>query len=68
MKAADWAPVSVRLPTWLGETQDLPLPLWRDAYEIVRSGDLWTLRVVHGGVLVYQGIGPIELIAEPPPF
>ncbi len=63
-----WAQVSLRVPTWLGNTETLPLPLWRAAYKIAHTDDLWTLRIVHGGMLVYQGIGPIELVDEPLPF
>lgn len=64
----DWRQVYLRIPTWYGSTDDVPLPLWRSMYTVGQEGDRWALRTRHGNVAVYCGIGPIELIDEPPPF
>ena len=63
-------PTILRYPTWYGGMPDeMVLSLEPTAYAVERlDGDRWRVTVRHTGEQLYQGIGPVEVLASPAPF
>ncbi|MFN7155097.1 MAG: hypothetical protein ACK4OE_15540 [Acidovorax sp.] len=63
-------PTLLRVPTWYGGLPDgHVLPLEPTAYQVEQTGpDRWTVTLKHSGEVVYQGIGPVEVVESPAPF
>lgn len=61
-------PTLLRYPSWLvvvAEEQILPLP--PEEYKVT-PGDWWSVRVRSTGELIYNGIGPVDVVRSPAPF
>ena len=53
-------------PTWYGGPPDkLPLPLNPHHYAVQHAGDRTYVAVIATGEVIYQGIGPAEVVAAP---
>jgi hypothetical protein len=63
-------PTLLRYPTWYGGMPDeRVLPLEATAYCVEQvEPDRWMVTVKHTGEVLYQGIGPVEVIESPAPF
>ena len=62
-------PTLLRTPTWLqGMDNEIPLVLPAEEYEIIPKGD--RVQVVERGSrkVIYEGIGPAEVLTSPAPF
>lgn len=62
-------PTLLRTPTWLqGMDNEIPLLLSAEEYEIISSGH--RVQVVERATrkIVYDGIGPAEVLTSPAPF
>lgn len=65
----DWHPTLLRMPSWLGYTEERELPLVADAYEVSKvSDDWWQVKIRRTGETIYSGIGPVEVFRSPAPF
>jgi hypothetical protein len=53
-------------PTWYGGPPDeVTLPLKPHHYEVRHAGDRTFVAVIATGQVIYQGIGPAEVVALP---
>lgn len=62
-------PTLLRTPTWLqGMDNEIPLVLPAEEYEIIPKGN--RVHVVERATrkVVYEGIGPAEVLTSPAPF
>lgn len=61
-------PTLLRMPPWLGFPEERVLPLPPEDYTVEKEGqDWWCVRNT-AGVLVYSGVGPVEVVRSPSPF
>lgn len=66
-------PTILRMPSWLGHSihEEMELPLQPGDYKVTpgqTNAHRWTVTQVKDGQIVYQGIGPVEVVASPAPF
>lgn len=66
-------PTLLRMPSWRGYSifDEEPLPLRPDDYQVTPGATpahRWTVTRLKDGATIYQGIGPVEVIASPAPF
>ncbi|WP_076999611.1 hypothetical protein [Variovorax sp. KK3] len=63
------APTLMRMPSWLGADvrEERELPLLPGDYEVTPGEDRWTVRCRKTGQIVYNGIGPVEVVRSPAP-
>lgn len=61
-------PTLLRMPPWLGFPGERVLPQPPEAYSVEKEGkDWWCVRYT-AGVLVYRGVGLVEVVRSPSPF
>lgn len=55
----------LRMPSWLGDHvhEDRALPLAPGDYKVT-PGDRWTVTCLKTSEVVYNGIGPVEILRE----
>jgi hypothetical protein len=55
----------LRAPSWLGRDvhEDRPLPLSPGDYKVT-PGERWTVTSLKTNEVVYDGLGPVEIIRE----
>lgn len=59
----------LRMPSWLGYTEERVLPQPPEAYQVVQlKPDWWCVQIQASGEAVYTGIGPVEVIQSSAPF
>jgi hypothetical protein len=62
-------PTLLLVPPWYGGPPDeTKLPLPAAAYEIRHQGDRSTVTVIATGEVVFNGIGPAEVVVSRAPF
>ncbi|WP_272970526.1 hypothetical protein [Comamonas terrigena] len=56
------------MPPWLGFPEERVLPQPPESYTVKKEEkDWWCVRDA-AGVLVYSGVGPVEVVRSPSPF
>lgn len=55
----------LRAPSWLGRDvhEDRPIPLAQGDYKVT-PGDRWTVTNLKTNEVVYDGIGPVQILRE----
>ncbi len=62
-------PAILRTPTWYGGRPDeTPLEFAVEDYEVEEQGGRAIVRVMTTGQVVYNGIGPVEVVGQDVPF
>ncbi len=61
-------PTLLRFPSWLYTIkEEMVLPKPPETYTVT-PGEWWTVTDTSTGVVVYNGIGPVEVLLSPAPF
>ncbi|WP_333907169.1 hypothetical protein [Delftia acidovorans] len=61
-------PTLVRPPRWAGIWGERVLPLRPEDYRVEHTGPHWTRVYAPDGEIVYDFVGPAEVIRSPAPF